>query len=118
VSIIGWVEFLSKSGTERAVVDSAANLEQEIGLSPQPAHLLRFVHPAAHQIIGRPFGDRGTDAQSGTVPLGVVDQPIALAGEITIQRMQDGQAREDAPKYPSRGLTPKRAKAPRCDDQA
>jgi hypothetical protein len=31
--IIGWVEFLSVAGTERAVVDRAANLEQEIGPS-------------------------------------------------------------------------------------
>ena len=41
--IVSWVEFLSESGVEFAVVDGAANLEQEIGAAPRPAHLLRFV---------------------------------------------------------------------------
>jgi hypothetical protein len=90
VSIIGWMEFLSESGTERAVVDSAANLQQKIGSSPRPAQLLIFVHPAGHQKIACPFGDRSTNAQSNTVPLGVVDRPVALAGEITIRRVQSG----------------------------
>jgi hypothetical protein len=90
VSIIGWMEFLCESGTERAVVDSAANLRQKIGPSPRPAQLLRFVHPAGHQKIACPFGDRSTNAQSDTVLLGVVDRPVALAGEITIQRVQSG----------------------------
>src|ERR1700730_923192 len=88
--IIGWVEFLSEAGTECAVVHSAANLEQKIGPSPRPTHLLRLVHPAVHQKIGGPFGDRSTNSQSGPVPLGVVDQPIALAGEVAIQRVQGG----------------------------
>jgi hypothetical protein len=59
VFIVGWVEFLSEAGAERAIVDGAANLEQKIGPSAQPVHLLRFVHPAVHQKIGRPLGDRG-----------------------------------------------------------
>jgi hypothetical protein len=88
--IVGGLESLSESGTERAVVDRAANLEQEIGTSSRPSHLLRFVHPAVHQKIGRPLGDRGTHSQSGTVPLGVIDHPIALAGEISIQCVQRG----------------------------
>src|SRR5208337_5131670 len=75
---------------ERAIIDGAANLKQKIRPSPRPAHLLRFVHPAVHQKIGRPFGDRGADPQFGTVPLGVVDQPVALSGEITIQCVQGG----------------------------
>src|SRR5271166_2201859 len=88
--IVGGLESLSEAGAERAVIDGAANLKQKIRPSPRPAHLLRFVHPAVHQKIGRPFGDRGANPQSGTVPLGVVDQPVALSGEITIQCVQGG----------------------------
>jgi hypothetical protein len=56
--IVGWVESLSIAGTKRAIVDGAANLKQEIGPLSRPAHLLRFIHSAVHQEIGRPLGDR------------------------------------------------------------
>src|SRR3954469_7730582 len=82
--IVGWVEFLSVARTKRTIVDGAANLEEEIGPSPRPAHVLRFVHPPIDQEIGRPLRDRGTNPQAGTVPLGVIDHPVALAGEIAI----------------------------------
>ena len=88
--MVRWLEFLSIGGTERAIVDGATNLQQEIGAASRPSHLLRFIHPAVHQEIGRPFGDRGSNAQSGTVAFGVIDEPIALASEITIQRVQGG----------------------------
>jgi hypothetical protein len=42
VCIVGWVEFLSVAGTKPAIVDRAANPEQEIGPSSRPAHLLGF----------------------------------------------------------------------------
>jgi hypothetical protein len=45
------------------------------------------VHPAIHQGTGRSFGDAGSNSQSGTVALGVIDQPVALAGQITTQGM-------------------------------
>lgn len=82
--IVSGLESLSEAGAKRAIVDRAANLQQEIGASSRPANLLGFVHSAVHQEVGCPFGNRRTDAQSGAVPLGVVDQPVALAGEITI----------------------------------
>jgi hypothetical protein len=63
------VEFLPETGAERTIVDGPANLEQKIGPSPRPAHLLRLVHPPVHQEIGRRLGDRGANPQSGTVPL-------------------------------------------------
>ena len=72
-------------GTERAIVDGATNLQQEIGAASRPSHLLRFIHSAVHQEIGGPFDDRGSNSQSVTMALGVIDQPVALAGEITIQ---------------------------------
>jgi hypothetical protein len=88
--IISGLESLPKAGAESAIIDCAANLEQKICPSPRPAHLLRFVHPAVHQKIGCPFRDRGADPQSGPVPFGIIDQPVALAGEIIIQRVQGG----------------------------
>src|SRR5208337_4378136 len=88
--IVGGLESLSEAGAERAIIDGAANLKQKIRTWRRPAHLLPFVLPAVHQKIGRPFGDRGAGRQSGTVPLGVVDQPVALSGEITIQCVQGG----------------------------
>src|SRR3954471_18679792 len=86
--VISGLESLSEAGAERAVIDGAANLKQEIGPSARPAHLLRFVHPAVHQEVGRAFSDCGTDPQTASVPLGIIDQPFALAGEIAIQRVQ------------------------------
>ncbi|HUB45987.1 MAG TPA: hypothetical protein VMB73_13455, partial [Acetobacteraceae bacterium] len=83
-------EPLSKVGTESAIIDSATNLKQQIGAASRPSHLLRFVHPTIHQEIGRPFGDRRANSQSGPMPLGVVDQPVALARQVTIQRVQRG----------------------------
>jgi len=37
---VGWVELLSKAGPERAIMDGAANLQQQIGAASRPAHLL------------------------------------------------------------------------------
>jgi hypothetical protein len=71
--IVGWPEFLSKGRTESAIIDSTTNLKQQIGPASRPPHLLTFVHTAVHQEIGRPFGNRGANSQSGTVPLGVVN---------------------------------------------
>jgi len=59
VWIVGRVKFLPEAGPKRAVIDGAADLEQEIGPSSQPAHLLGFVHSPVHKEIGRPLGDCG-----------------------------------------------------------
>src|SRR5271165_6316035 len=88
--IVSRMEFLSEAGAERSIVDGAANLEQKIGAAPGPAHRLRFVHPAVHQEIGRPLGDRSANPQPGPMPFGIVDHPVALTGEIAIQRVQGG----------------------------
>ena len=90
VWIVGWLEPLSETGAERAIVDGATNLKQQIGAASRPAHLLGFIHSAVHQEIGRPFGERGANAQARAMALGVIHQPGALAGEITIQRVQGG----------------------------
>src|SRR3954453_3720362 len=55
-----------------------------------PAHLLRLVHPAVHQEVGRALGQRRANPQPGPVPLAVVDQPIALPDEVAVQRPQRG----------------------------
>src|SRR3954465_5175332 len=40
--IVGGLEALPEAGAERAVVDGAADLEQQVGPAPGPAHLLRL----------------------------------------------------------------------------
>ncbi len=61
------LEELSEAGTELAVEDGAADLEQEIGAAVGPAHLLGFVHAAVDQEVGRAFRDRRADPQAGTM---------------------------------------------------
>jgi hypothetical protein len=84
--VVSCEEFLSTVRTERTVIDRAPNLKQQVGAAPRPSHLLTFVHPAVHQEIGCPFGDRGTNSQPGTVAFGVIHQPRTLAGQIPVQR--------------------------------
>jgi len=38
--IVGWVESLSEAGTERAIIDGAPNLQQQVGAASRPTHLL------------------------------------------------------------------------------
>src|SRR5208337_2197713 len=73
------VKSMPKPGTERAVVDCATNLEQQIGAISRPSHLLGLVHAPVDQEVRCALGDRRSDAQTGTVPFGVVDQPCGLA---------------------------------------
>ena len=61
------LECLSIGGAERAIVDGATHLQQEIGATSRPAHLLRFIHSPVHQEVGGPFGDRGPNHQSGVL---------------------------------------------------
>jgi hypothetical protein len=79
---------LTEPGAERAIIDCATNLEQQIGAVSRPPHLLRFVHASVDQEIGCAFGDRSADTQTGTVPFGVVDQPRGLASEILVDGMK------------------------------
>ena len=55
------------AGSERAVEDGP--LEQEVGAVPRPAHLLGVVHAAVDQEVGGAFGQRGADAEPGTMGL-------------------------------------------------
>ena len=84
------VEELAEAGAEFAVEDSAADLEQEVGATTGPSHLLGFVHAAVDQEVGSAFGERGTDPQPGAMALGIVDQPSALAGQIAVDFAQRG----------------------------
>src|SRR5918911_5488282 len=83
--VVGGLEALPEAGAERAVVDGAADLEQAVGPAPGPAHLLRFVHPAVHQEVRGALGQGRADPLPSSVPLGIVDQPIALASKIVVQ---------------------------------
>src|SRR3954470_12379673 len=78
VWVVGRQELLPETGAERAVVEGAAELEQQIGPAPGPAHLLRLGHAAVHQEVGRALGQRRADPQPGPVPFGVIDQMGAL----------------------------------------
>src|SRR4051794_41335855 len=82
------LEQLAESGAELAVNDGAADLEQEIGTAAGPAHLLLLVHAAVDQEVGGAFGDRRADPLTGAMPLGIVDQPSTLAGEIAVDLAQ------------------------------
>src|SRR3954470_24614449 len=90
VWVVGRQEFLPETGAERAVVEGAADLEQQIGPAPGPAHLLRLGHAAVDQEVGCALGQRRADPLPGPVPLGVVDQMSALAGQVAVQRVQGG----------------------------
>ena len=74
--------------TERAVVDRTANLEQKIGASSRPSHLLRFVHSSIDKEVRSPFGHRSSDTQAGAISLGVIDEPVALAAEVAVDFVQ------------------------------
>src|SRR3954468_742400 len=87
---VGGPEALPEAGAERAIVDGTADLEQPVGAAPGPAHLLRFGHPAVHQEVGRALGQRRADPLPRPMSLGIVDQPVALAGEVVVQRPQGG----------------------------
>src|SRR4051794_25865902 len=76
--VIGGLEALPEAGAERAVVEGAADLEQQIGPALGPAHLLRLGHAAVHQEVGRALGQRRADPLPGPVPFGVIDQMGAL----------------------------------------
>ncbi len=81
---------LRQVGSDLAIVDGAADLEQEIGPASAPAHLLRFVHPAVDEMVGGPFGDRGSHPQTGAVPRGVIDQPRTLTCQIAVEPEKSG----------------------------
>lgn len=53
--------------TECAVVGRTANLEQKIGASSRPSHLLRLVHASIDEEVRGPFGHRGSDTQAGAM---------------------------------------------------
>src|SRR3954454_11546224 len=78
VWVVDRQEFLPETGAERAVVEGAADLEQQIGPAPGPAHLLRLGHAAVDQEVGRALGQRRADPLPGPVPFGVIDQMGAL----------------------------------------
>src|SRR5271166_5847358 len=79
---------VAESRAERAVVDRTPNLQQQVGASSRPSHLLRLVHPPVDQEVGGAFSHRRSDAQACTVSFGIIDEPSALATEIVIDLAQ------------------------------
>lgn len=79
---------LTESWAKGAIVDRTPNLEQQVGASSRPSHLLRLVHPPIDQEVGRPFDHRSSDRQACTVLFGVIDEPRALATEMGVDLVQ------------------------------
>ena len=52
-----WIEHTTEPGAEHAVVHRAADLKKQIGASPRPSHLLRFIHSPVDQEIRGTFGN-------------------------------------------------------------
>lgn len=69
---------------ECAVVDRTANLQQKVGVTSRPAHLLRLVYASIDQEVGGAFGHRRSHTQSGSVPFGVINEPRTLAAQIIV----------------------------------
>ena len=82
------VEQLSEAGTELAVEDGTADLEQEVGASAGLSHLLEFVHAPVDQEVSGAFSERCADPQPGAMTFGVINQPSALAGQIVVDPAQ------------------------------
>jgi hypothetical protein len=48
---------LPKPGPARAIVDHTPNLQQQVGATPRPLHLLSLVYPAIDKEVGGALGD-------------------------------------------------------------
>src|SRR5579884_2244948 len=83
-----WLKQVAESRPEHAVVDRTANLEQKIGTSSRPSHLLRLVHAPIDEEVRRTFRNRSSDSQAGAISLRVIDERIALAVEIAVDFVQ------------------------------
>src|SRR5208283_2731198 len=79
---------VAESRAERTVVDRTPNLQQQVGASSRPSHLLRLVHPPVDQEVSGTFSHRRSDAQACTVSFSIIDEPSALAAEIVIDLVQ------------------------------
>jgi hypothetical protein len=82
--------WLTTGRCERVIVDGTTNLQLKIGPAWRPSHLLRFIHSPVDETVRRRFGDCRSDTQSATVAFGIIDQPVILASEVTIQSLQGG----------------------------
>ena len=74
------MEQLAEAGTELAVEAGATDLEQEIGASAGPSHLLGFVHAPVDQEVGGAFSERCADPQPGAMTFGVVNPDKGFSG--------------------------------------
>ena len=49
---------------------------------------MRFVHAPIDQEVRCTLGNRSSDTQAGTISVGVIDEPSALAAEIVVDLVQ------------------------------
>jgi hypothetical protein len=78
------VKYLAEPRTQRSIVDGRAHLQQQVRTSRGPAHLPRLVHASIDKEIGGAFGDRTPHSLTGTIPPGVIDEPVTLAAEVVV----------------------------------
>jgi hypothetical protein len=72
---------MTEPSAEHAIVDCAADLEQQIGAISRPSHLLRLVHTAVDQEIRCAFGDRRPDLLTGLESFRLFNKQRSLASE-------------------------------------
>ena len=76
-----WVSTL-EHGPDLAVESAGAGLQQEMGASPSPLHLLALGEALADHRVDRAFGHGGRDALAGAEPLAVVDQAAGVRPDV------------------------------------
>jgi hypothetical protein len=88
-------------------MEQLSELAVEDAAAAGPAHPPRLVHTAVDQEAGYCSGQRGGDPKTGTMALGIVDQPSVLAGQIerSSSRKAD-QSRRDGVIYPGTKAAP------------
>jgi hypothetical protein len=83
---------MTEPSAEHAIVDCAADLEQQIGAISRPSHLLRLVHTAVDQEIRCAFGDRRPDLLTGLEPFRLFNKQRSLASECLSENIMSGRA--------------------------
>jgi hypothetical protein len=72
VRIVRWLQSLSDARVENAIIDRATNLKEQVGAPPRLSHLfLLFIHSSSG--TWPLFRWPGSNSQSGTVLIGVID---------------------------------------------
>lgn len=61
-----------KVAGEQVVEDPGADLQQQVGTTRGPSHLLLFEHALLYDLVDRGLGERGGDGLAGAAAFAVV----------------------------------------------